>query len=135
MSRENVEIVLRAYEALNDRAFSRISEFLDPEVEIDVSRNVLNPGMHHGHSDFEGMVRATDEVWEDFRNEILETIDAGDRVVVAVRNTATGGASGVMTQMELFHVLTLREGKIVRIVGGLRSRAEALELAGLSEPP
>ncbi len=133
MSRENVEFVRRAYEALNNREYSRMGEFLAPDVEIDISRNVFNPGVHRGHADAERVIRATDDAWDDFHNEIREMIDAGDQVVVRVTNTATGSESGVETHMDLFHVLTLRDGRIARIVGGLRSRAEALEAAGLSE--
>jgi ketosteroid isomerase-like protein len=133
MPADNVEFVRRAYEALNNREFSRVDEFLDPDLEIDVSRNVLNPGVYHGLEGFAQLIRATDEVWHGFRNEIHEVIDAGDRVVVHVTNTATGAGSGVETQMDLFHVLTLRGGKIVRLVGGLQTREEALEVAGVSE--
>jgi ketosteroid isomerase-like protein len=130
---ENVELVRRGYEALNNREFSRMGEFLDPEIEVDVSRNALNPGVHSGHSGFEGMIRSTDDVWDDFRNEVHEVIDAGDHVIVSLTNTATGGGSGVSTRQHVFHVLTVRNGKIVRIVGGIQSREEALALAGLSE--
>jgi ketosteroid isomerase-like protein len=133
MSGENVEIVRRAYEALNNREFSRIDEFLDPEAEIDISRNALNPGIYRGHSGFERMIRATDDVWGGFRSEVQEVVDVGDRVVVGVRSSATGGASGVTTKMDLFHLFTLRDRRIVQIVGGFRSKADALEAAGLSE--
>jgi ketosteroid isomerase-like protein len=133
MSEENVEIVRRAYQVLNDRDYSRVAEFLDPDVEFDVSRNVLNPGTYRGHAEFERMVRATDEVWNDFRTEPQELIDGGDHVVVGVRISGTGGGSGVATHMDLFNVVTLRDGKIVRLVGGIRTRAEALKAAGLSE--
>jgi ketosteroid isomerase-like protein len=118
---------------LNSRDFSRTAEFLDPDIEIDVSRNILNPGVYHGHAGFEQMVRATDDVWDDFRIEPRELIDAGDHVVVAVTISGFGKGSGVVAEMDLFNVLTLRGGKVVRIVGGLRSRDEALEAAGLEE--
>jgi hypothetical protein len=83
MSGENVEIVLRAYEALNNREFSRIDEFLDPEAEIDHLAERANSGIHRG-------LRGSNQ----FR---------------------------------------LRDRRIVQIVGGFRSKADALEAAGLSE--
>jgi ketosteroid isomerase-like protein len=43
VSQENLEIVRRGYEAMNKRAFPRMSEFLHPEVEFDLSRNIMNP--------------------------------------------------------------------------------------------
>jgi ketosteroid isomerase-like protein len=133
MSRENVEIVRRGYEVLNSRDFSRIPEFLDPEIEIDITRNVINPGVWRGFEGFEEMIRGTDDVWDSFHDEVLETIDAGDHVVSRVKTTARGGQSGAVAEMELFHVATLRDGKIIRLVGGIQSRAEALALAGLPE--
>jgi ketosteroid isomerase-like protein len=133
VSQENVEIVRRGYEALNSRDFSRMPEFLDPDVEIDVSRNVINPSTSEGHEGFERTVRATDDVWDDFHTEPQEFIDAGDRVVVAVKLSGKGRGSGVVTEMQVFNVVTLRGGKVIRIVGGIPTRAEAFELAGLSE--
>jgi ketosteroid isomerase-like protein len=133
MPEENVELVRRAYEVLNSRDFSRTAEFLDPDIEIDVSRNVLNPGVYHGHAGFEQMVRATDDVWDDFQTEPRELLEVGDHVVVAVTISGSGKGSGVIAEMELFNVLMLRGGKIVQIVGGLRSKADALEVAGLSQ--
>jgi hypothetical protein len=35
--------------------------------------------------------------------------------------------------MRVFHVWTFREGKVVRLTGGYRERAAALEAAGLRE--
>jgi hypothetical protein len=34
--------------------------------------------------------------------------------------------------MRLFNIRTLRDGKVLRIAGGYRDRAEVLEAAGLS---
>jgi ketosteroid isomerase-like protein len=128
-----VETVRRGYEALNNRDFSRMDEFLDPEIEIDLSRNVINPGVYRGHAGFERMVRATDEVWDDFHTEPQELTEVGDHVIVAVTISGSGSGSGVVAQMDVFNLMTLRDGKVVRIVGGLQSRVEALQAAGLSE--
>jgi hypothetical protein len=47
--------------------------------------------------------------------------------------SARGRGSGVEVEMQLFAVWTLREGKVLRLTGGYRDRAEALEAAGLRE--
>jgi ketosteroid isomerase-like protein len=133
VSQENVELVRRAYEAMNERDFSRIGEFLDPDVEFDVSRNALNPGIYRGHGGFERMVRATDEIWDDFRIDPHDFVDAGDHVVAGITISGSGSGSGVVAEMSLFNVVTVRAGKIVRVVGGLSDRAEALAVAGLGE--
>ena len=36
-----------------------LDDCLDPEIEIDLSRNVTKPGVYRGHAGFERMVRAT----------------------------------------------------------------------------
>ena len=60
-------------------------------------------------------------------------IDAGDNVVTAVTLKGKGPESGVEVSMRIYQVWTLRDSKVVRVVGGYRDRAEALEAAGLSE--
>ena len=64
---------------------------------------------------------------------IEEVIDGGDHVVTAVRISGRRRGSGVEVEMQVFHVWTLREGKVTRLTGGYRERSEALEAAGLSE--
>jgi uncharacterized protein len=133
MSKENVEIVQRSYEAMNERAFSRATALLDPDVEFDLSRNILNPDVYRGYAGFERLVGVIEDVWDDFRFEIQELIDAGDSVVAGVTVSGKGSGSGVPTEMQVFNVWTLRDGKVVRLAGGYRNRADALEAAGLSE--
>jgi ketosteroid isomerase-like protein len=133
MSQENVEIVRRAYEAMNNREFSLAPELLDPDVEFDLSRNILNPDVYRGYEGFERLVGVIEDVWNDFRFEPQELIDAGDHVVAGVTISGKGRASGVETQMHVFNIWTLRQRKVVRLAGGYRERAEALKAAGLQE--
>ena len=133
MSKENVEVVRRAYEAMNDREFSRAPQLLDPEVEFDLSRNILNPDIYRGYDGFERLVGVIEDVWDDFHFEVQELIDGGDCVVAEVTVAGTGRGSGVEAEMRVFNIWTLRGGKVIRLVGGYRERSEALEAAGLSE--
>jgi ketosteroid isomerase-like protein len=133
MSQENVEVVRTAYEAMNNREFSRTSEFLHPDVELDLSRNILNPEVYRGYDGFERLVSVVEDVWDNFRFEVLELVDAGDQVVAEITVSGTGRGSGVNTEMRIFNIWTLRRGKVVRFAGGYRDRAEALEAAGPSE--
>ena len=71
-------------------------------------------------------------MWDDFQIVPTELIDAGEKVVVAVTFRGTGKESGVDVSMQVLNVWTIRDSKIVRIVGGYRDRAEALDAAGLS---
>ena len=78
-------------------------------------------------------VEAVDEMWNKFEAEIEEVIDAGDTVVTATRISGVGRGSGVQVEMQLFQVLTVRDGRVLHVTGGYRDRAEALEAAGLKE--
>jgi ketosteroid isomerase-like protein len=51
--------------------------------------------------------------WHDFRQEIDELVDCGDRVLVIGRQSATGRASGVRLEMPVFNVWVFRGGKAV----------------------
>jgi uncharacterized protein len=131
MSQENVEVVRRANRFWIERDFSRISELLDPEVVIDLSRNIFNPDVYRGYEGVKRYVEAVDEMWDGFEASIEEVIDAGDTVVTATRLSGVGRGSGVQVEMQMFQVVTLRDGRVLRVTGGYRDRGEALEAAGL----
>ena len=131
MSEENVEIVRRCYGFWTDRNLSAIADIVHPDAVLDLSRNIFNPGVHRGFDAFLRFVEQVDEMWENFQVEPEELIDAGDKVVVASRISGKGRSSGVETAMPLYAVWTLREGKVARLTGGFRHRAEALEAAGI----
>jgi ketosteroid isomerase-like protein len=59
-------------------------------------------------------------------------IDAGNKVVVALRYRGRGRLSGVEVNDRQFEVHTFRDGRYVHKVD-FREQAEALEAAGLSE--
>ncbi len=79
----------------------------------------------------EGFLRGTEEVqesFEDFRIEPEDFIDAGDGVIVPVRISGKGRASGVEQEEHLMHLWVLRDGKVIR--GEVfRTTDEALEAA------
>jgi ketosteroid isomerase-like protein len=133
MSQENVEIVRRLYGFWLDRDFSTIADFVNPDVVLDLSRNVFNPGVHRGLDGFRRFLEEIDETWEDFRITPEEFVDAGNDVFVAYRISGKGRGSGVEANMRVFGVWTLHGGKVSRFAGGYRDRTEALEAAGLEE--
>jgi ketosteroid isomerase-like protein len=68
----------------------------------------------------------------DYRMEIEESRDWGDRVLVVTNHRASGRASGVPISQQTAQIMTMRDGKIVR-QDFFGSRDEALEASGLSE--
>jgi hypothetical protein len=72
------------------------------------------------------------EAYPDLRVEPVEVKDNGEHVFVWVHCSGRGGGSGVPIDMELAHVFTMREGKVMRLVE-YTDRAEALRAVGLQE--
>jgi ketosteroid isomerase-like protein len=135
MSQENVEVVRRCYGLGADRDFSALSELAHPDVVVDLSRNVFNPGAHRGLEGFRHFVEQVDEMWEDFQIEPEEFVDAGDNVFVASRMSGRGRGSGVEVEMRAFAVWTLREGKVSRFrrLPGSRRGPRSCRAVGVGE--
>jgi ketosteroid isomerase-like protein len=140
MSRENVEVVRRAYAAqgfaggrpLDPAALAAILEVFDPDVELlpGIARSVTGAS-YRGHAGFRQWVEDMREAWEDFRAEPIEFIDAGDRVLVDVRTRARGRTSTVELERESSQVWTFRHGKVVRFET-FTDRRRALEAASFA---
>jgi ketosteroid isomerase-like protein len=132
MSRENVELVRAAWEAWDRRDMAAIFAFYDPEIVWDQAIGPVS-GLYHGH---EGVKRFFGEwlaAFEDFYAHAEAFADAGEAVVVRVRQGGRGKQSGVDVAMPPYwQVYRLQEGRAVRIeVYG--DEGEALEAVGLRE--
>jgi ketosteroid isomerase-like protein len=136
MSQENVEIVREVMGLLKIAARGeRIPELLerfDPEVQIDMTRRVINPDTYEGHAGLRRLGDEVREVWVEFTIEPERFIDAGDRVIVIETRRGRGTGSGLEVEMRSGVIWTLREGKVIHWETDL-DPAEALEAAGLSE--
>jgi ketosteroid isomerase-like protein len=131
MSEENVGLVRRCNEAFAARNWSLLSELIDPDVVVDLSRNIFNADVYRGYDGIRRWAESVDDMWEDFRTEPEEFIDAGEHVVGALRISGRGREGGVEASMLVFSIWSFRDGRVLRMVGGYRDRAEALEAAGL----
>jgi ketosteroid isomerase-like protein len=96
MSRENVEIVRRAY-AYYNRTGQVDYAHLDLNVEYDVSGRTFDRAVYHGHEGVRQFLSLLREQWATLRIEPQEFIVSGDDVVVPVRLIARGKQSGVQT--------------------------------------
>lgn len=138
MSRENVELARRGYDALN--AMLRRGEIDLPEIEaIWTSDCVLKPsgllpesGEMHGHDGIARFISNQMEAFDELQVEPLEFLDAGERVVVPIRFGGKARYTGMDVTFFVVHVATVRDGKVARL-DMFRERAEALEAVGLRE--
>lgn len=64
--------------------------------------------------------------------EAIELIAAGDKVVLGLRNPELQEIAGVQFHGQVFNVITLHDGKIVRIQDYTR-REDALKAAGAAD--
>jgi ketosteroid isomerase-like protein len=129
MSRENVDAVVDAYARFN--AGERRPElwFWHDDAEYHVSREDPDSAVHHGIEGIRGQFASWIEAYPDLQVEPLETRDGGDVVFVWVRFSGHGGESGLPMEMELAHVITMRDGRAERLEEYF-DRAEGLEAAG-----
>jgi len=132
MSRKNVEVVRDLYQhwASGDLAFS---DPLDADVEF--SRTAPEgtgvSGRWRGLKEVSAAFGEYVGAFSEFRVEADRIIDLHDeRVLVLSRHTGRGKRSGVPTEHELGELITLHDGRIVR-VDFYWDRAEAFEVAGL----
>jgi ketosteroid isomerase-like protein len=130
MSRDNVEIVRGGFDAFQE---GDLSQMLDLMADDLVTYRAHPDGAtYHGK---EGFLQATADWTEDFSEWSVipeEFIDAGDRVLVRVRQMARGETSGIPVEGEFWFVFEMREGRVAKWSFYIR-RGEAFEAAGLRE--
>lgn len=132
MSEENVEIVRRVFERWSQGDFRANVDLIDPHVVLVLRPDFPDAGAYLGPDGVAAYTRGFLEPWTRITIEAEELLDAGDTVVVAVRQRGVGDASGVETELRYFQLWTFRGGKVIPMES-IRERAEALEAAGLPE--
>ena len=110
----------------------RCAGALHPEIEARGAEAVPGVETHRGLEDVALMFLGWLASWDEYRQDPVDFIDAGDAVVVPYRCRGIGKDSGVQVEMDVTHVYTVREGKIASLREYM-SKAEALEAVGLSE--
>jgi ketosteroid isomerase-like protein len=141
VSRENVELVRALYLPPGTdvcalfRDEGRLLEALRPFLTDDFESVMVFPGETRTYAGMEGFRKNwLDwlEPWATYRTSIDELIDAGDRVVLLLRDH--GRRADMDTEVELIgaSIATIRDGKIARWED-YADRAEALEAAGLAK--
>jgi len=135
MSQANVQAVLNWSRFFGERDDEALFAMYTPDIEWDLTG--YSPWIEQ--RTFIGLdgVRQFFRLWlEAFVNYEMEVRDpvavAGERVVATITDRAVGRRSRVPTQRTFAGVLTLRDGKIVRIQL-LDTRAAALEAVGRAE--
>jgi ketosteroid isomerase-like protein len=118
--------VRQVYEAANRRDMDSMLAGTHEAVEV---RPVLGANVganvYRGHA---GIRQWTEDLWADwesFEVSVGEVTERGDWLLYEVGIVGRGRASGADIDSELFHLATMRDGLIVRIVG-FREREAAV---------
>lgn len=137
MSKENVEIVRRAWEQWqrSDETLDAIPvELYVDDVEWDISSypTVDLPSRGSGRDKLLDLFGTYFSGWTSYQAEVTQFIDAGENVVGVVHEKVGVGDSGEFVERDLFQVWTFRDGMIVKW-RVFETREQALEAAGLWE--
>jgi ketosteroid isomerase-like protein len=133
MSQANVDIVRAGIEAWNageelDAYFSRFH----PQLVYHPRADEPDPSPHMGREAYERLVRGFLDSFSEVTFELVELIDAADRVVVpTVLHARLRDSNGEVSDTYVF-VFEVSEGLIVE-GWEYRTKEEALEAVGLSE--
>ena len=133
MSEENVEIVRRLYETVNDSGLEAVIEFLHPDGQVVPPPEWPEASILRGREAAMEFARQWMTAFDDFEVEPERLIDAGgDQVVAYVHDRGRIAGSDAEIDAHPFQFWTLTAGKIVRWQL-FTDEAEALQAAGLSE--
>ena|SRR6516165_11823425 len=145
MSQENVKTVRAVMEAYQQPEMMAALvdgeldlELADPQIEWDASRlTEMLPDLaeiYRGHEGVRTYWRRWFGAWKDLQFEIEDVLDAGEDVVVLIRNQRQWGRhTGICTELPPYaQVFTMRDGKIVRW-RTFPDQMSALKAVGLEE--
>jgi ketosteroid isomerase-like protein len=127
MSQGEVEIVRRMYSAFHGGDVERALAMFDPDVVVDATRRP-DGGVGHGREDLSAIIGEWLAAFDDWREEIEELRDLGDRVLVVATQRGRGKESGVDVETRYAVLYEVRRGKITAMTLYL-DPVEALETA------
>jgi ketosteroid isomerase-like protein len=130
VSRQNVERIRAVYERWAEGDFRAGGDLWDPAAVFIQRPGFPEAGTYLGPEEISRYMRHFLGSWTQITIVAEEIIEAGDSVVVAVRQRGVGTGSGAVTELRYFHVWTFRGPRAVRWEN-FRERAEALEAVGL----
>ena len=134
MSQENVDVVRAQFAALGHGGLEAVTHFWHPDIEWRAIEGALDDvGIMRG----EHAVRRYYQDWIDTVDQlqvgVVEVIaEAGEQVVVVVRNSGRGRVSGAPSSGRYYVACIVRDGQIVS-GREYATREQALEAVGLSE--
>jgi ketosteroid isomerase-like protein len=132
MSQEHLEVVRAVYDRWARGDFSASLPLFDRNVALVVRSGVPDAGTYLGADGVREYTMAFLDPWESLTIAGESFREAGDTILVAVRQNGIGRGSGAPAELRYFQLWTFRGGRIIRLEV-IFSEEEALEAAGLRE--
>jgi len=134
MSRENVELVRRIYDAVARRDDVTPFELYAEDIVWDLS-NMRRAALYArpvyvGHDGVREMWRESVAAFGNVDFDVEDLMDAGQCVLAVIHERAVGRASGAAVEAAHFAVWTFARGKVVRLQI-FDDREQAVEAAGI----
>ena len=134
MPRDNVEVVRGIYAEWGRGNFRAGFDLFDEDVVLVLRADFPDAGTYVGRDEIRAYMRQFLSSWTDAVIEAEEIFGAGESVVVAVHQQATGSGSGLSVEMRYWQIWTFRDSAVTRIES-IKRRSEALDAVGLTEAP
>jgi ketosteroid isomerase-like protein len=134
VSRKNIDVVRRIWEAWELRDNDAALALYDPNVEATSLPGAVGlkgdkSSTYRGMDGLRRWMRDFTEVFDDFVVRPEQFLEAGDGVVVRVRMSGRGKRSGAPSEIVFWNAYKLQQGRVVRLESH-REKAEALRAAG-----
>jgi ketosteroid isomerase-like protein len=107
MSTTNVEIARRGYEAMRRGDLDAVRELLDPDVKWHAG----DPTAEYACKNRKQAIQFMSRAGRGPIGELVEVIDAGEKVVVIMRRAGEGGEPELVANLTTF-----RDGKVIEMV-------------------
>ncbi|HKP21820.1 MAG TPA: nuclear transport factor 2 family protein [Thermoleophilaceae bacterium] len=128
MTPEDLDTVRRAYDAFARGDMRALQELLSADIEWRTTPDVPFLGNYRGIDQFLAAMNEWTEPFDEMTTDVEEIIDAGGCAIVRHRMRGRGTDSGVETDLVLWQVVTVENGRLVRM-HDFATREDALAAA------
>ena len=117
MSQQNVDTVLRVFDAFDRRDEDAMFAAYAPDVEWSLVNYSMWPDtpMYHGHEGIRAFFRMWLQDFERYETKAIDPVDLGDKVLITVYDRADGRGSGVPIERYHAQVWFFRDRDVVRV--------------------
>ena len=132
MSRENVELTRRWFEAFNARDIEGMIALFDPSIEFRSAFAVVGGAVYRGHDGLRQWHRDTEESWREIRLDVEAYFDLYEHVLAFYVYNARGRQSGAEVAMPAASVTSWRDD-LMTYAKVYVERGDALRDLGVAE--